>query len=239
MSKESRKQQDNDPKAQAAGPDLEAEHSPDTSRRASNAGLQAEVQKKLQKGGAGGPANAQAAAAKGVKSPTTTMPHQERLQQAFGPQHDLSGVQAHVGGDGSAEEMGAQAYATGNHVVFGAEPDLHTAAHEAAHVVQQRAGVQLKGGVDQPGDVHERHADAVADRVVAGKSATDLLRWTDELRGSRRRSGPEEGSGDARRVAHGIRRQDHRRSQGCVDDDRPQDARRPGGYPEGARAPAR
>jgi hypothetical protein len=40
-------------------------------------------------------------------------------------------------------------YATGNHVAFKGAPNLHTAAHEAAHVVQQRGGVQLKGGVGQ------------------------------------------------------------------------------------------
>jgi len=34
--------------------------------------------------------------------------------------------------------LGAQAYAVGDAVVFqGAAPDLHTAAHEAAHVIQQ------------------------------------------------------------------------------------------------------
>lgn len=63
----------------------------------------------------------------------------------------------------------------GNHVVFGRQPDLHTAAHEAAHVVQQAKGVNLKGGVGAEGDAHERQADAVADRVVAGKPAGDLL----------------------------------------------------------------
>lgn len=71
--------------------------------------------------------------------------------------------------------MGARAYAMGNHVAFGIQPDLHTAAHEAAHVVQQRAGVSLSGGVGQAGDAYERHADAVDDRVVAGESAEALL----------------------------------------------------------------
>jgi len=71
--------------------------------------------------------------------------------------------------------MGAQAFATGNHVAFAGTPDLHTAAHEAAHVVQQRGGVQLKGGVGEVGDAYERHADQVADRVVAGENAQDLL----------------------------------------------------------------
>ncbi|HEX2691093.1 MAG TPA: DUF5995 family protein [Kofleriaceae bacterium] len=36
-------------------------------------------------------------------------------------------------------------------------------------------GVQLKSGNDQPGDAYERHADAVADAVVAGRSAAPLL----------------------------------------------------------------
>jgi hypothetical protein len=71
--------------------------------------------------------------------------------------------------------MGARAYATGDHVVLGRGADLHTVAHEAAHVVQQRGGVHLKGGVGQAGDPHEQHADAVADRVVAGQSAASLL----------------------------------------------------------------
>jgi hypothetical protein len=71
--------------------------------------------------------------------------------------------------------MGAQAYTTGDHVVLGDAADLHTVAHEAAHVVQQRGGVQLAGGVGQAGDPYEQHADAVADRVVRGESAEDLL----------------------------------------------------------------
>src|SRR5262249_9399733 len=54
-------------------------------------------------------------------------------------------------------------------------PDLHTAAHEAAHIVQQRAGVHLKGGVGQSGDAYERHADEVADLVVQGKPADRAL----------------------------------------------------------------
>src|SRR5262249_50710185 len=46
---------------------------------------------------------------------------------------------------------------------------------EGAHVVQQRAGVQLSSAVGQVGDAYEQHADAVAARVVAGESAQDLL----------------------------------------------------------------
>ncbi|HET9623306.1 MAG TPA: DUF4157 domain-containing protein [Kofleriaceae bacterium] len=89
----------------------------------------------------------------------------------------MSGVKAHTGSDAaaSARDMGAQAYATGDHVVLGDTTDLHTVAHEAAHIVQQRAGVHLRGGVGAVGDPYERHADAVADQVVQGKSAEALL----------------------------------------------------------------
>ncbi|HTR51221.1 MAG TPA: DUF4157 domain-containing protein [Kofleriaceae bacterium] len=118
-----------------------------------------------------------AAAEHGVSGAGGSLPHAAQIQASFGADHDISGIQAHVGGPAAAatHTMGAQAYATGNSVAFGAPPDLHTAAHEAAHVVQQRGGVQLKGGVGQAGDAHEQNADAVADRVVAGKSASDLL----------------------------------------------------------------
>ncbi|MBE7452682.1 MAG: DUF4157 domain-containing protein [Kofleriaceae bacterium] len=118
-----------------------------------------------------------AAAAHGIGGPATSLPHLAQIQRAFGPDHDLSTVQAHVGGPAAAASaaMGAEAYATGGHVAFASQPDLHTAAHEAAHVVQQAQGVHLYGGVGQAGDTYERHADAVADRVVAGRSAADLL----------------------------------------------------------------
>jgi hypothetical protein len=98
------------------------------------------------------------------------------IQRSFG-RHDVSGVQAHVGGvaEKASSDMGATAYATGSSVAFRSSPDLHTAAHEAAHVVQQRGGVQLKAGVGEAGDAHERHADAVADLVVEGRSAEGLL----------------------------------------------------------------
>ncbi len=60
-------------------------------------------------------------------------------------------------------------------MAFARQPSLFIAAHEAAHVVQQRAGVHFAGAVGQAGDPYEQHADAVAARVVAGESAEDLL----------------------------------------------------------------
>ncbi len=116
------------------------------------------------------------AAARGVRGASERLPHHDAIQASFG-RHEVGGIQAFVGGAAAeaTQAMGAEAYASGNAVAFGAAPDLHTAAHEAAHVVQQRGGVQLKGGVGEAGDPYEQHADAVADRVVAGQSAESLL----------------------------------------------------------------
>jgi hypothetical protein len=123
-------------------------------------------------------------AAHGTSGAGSGLPFLEQIQRAFGD-HDVSNVQAHIGGPAAdaCQRMAANAYATGNHVAFRDAPDLHTAAHEAAHVVQQRAGVRLPGGVGQVGDEYERNADLVADAVVAGRSAEALL-------GGTRRSGP-------------------------------------------------
>ncbi len=118
-----------------------------------------------------------AAAAHGIAGAGATLPFLDQIQASFGPAHDVSHVQAHVGGAAAeaSSAMGALAYATGDHVAFAGRPDLHTAAHEAAHVVQQQSGVQLAGGVGASGDSYERHADQVADSVVRGESAAELL----------------------------------------------------------------
>jgi len=131
------------------------------------------------KAGAGGGATADAVpeiAARGTEGSGSALPHLATIQRASG-RHDVSGVVAYVGGAAAeaSRELGAEAYATGDRVAFASSPDLHTAAHEAAHVVQQRSGVQLLGGVGEVGDPYELHADAVADAVVAGQSAEPLL----------------------------------------------------------------
>lgn len=116
------------------------------------------------------------AAARGTSGAGRPLPFLQQIQSAFG-RHDVSRVQAYVGSQATeaARAMGASAYATGNKVAFSGTPSLHTAAHEAAHTVQQRAGVQLQSGIGQVDDPYERHADAVADAVVAGRSAEGLL----------------------------------------------------------------
>jgi len=117
-----------------------------------------------------------AAAAHGISGGGGALPHGGPIQQSFGG-YDISNVTAHT--DGAAAQattaMGADAYATGSNIAFKGAPDLHTAAHEAAHVVQQQAGVSLSGGVGKVGDSYEQHADKVADAVVAGKSAEPIL----------------------------------------------------------------
>jgi hypothetical protein len=105
-----------------------------------------------------------------------SLPFADQIQRSFGA-HDVGDIRAHTGGAAAEANaaLGSQAYAKGTDVAFAGTPDLHTAAHEAAHVVQQRAGVSLKGGVGEAGDAYEQHADAVADKVVAGESAEGLL----------------------------------------------------------------
>ena len=127
------------------------------------------------RGGLAG-ADPHAAADRGVSGSPTELPFLGAIQASFGS-YDVSGVDAHTGGAAAEAcgELGASAFARGDQVAFAGAPDLHTAAHEAAHVVQQRAGVHLAGGVGREGDPYERHADQVADAVVAGASAEPIL----------------------------------------------------------------
>jgi len=129
--------------------------------------------------GASGEASSEgvhAAAAQGTSGTATELSFLDRIQTSFG-HHDVGNVQQYTDANANAasKAMGAKAYATGNAVAFAGAPDLHTAAHEAAHVVQQRGGVQLKDDVGATGDRYEQHADAVADKVVSGESAETLL----------------------------------------------------------------
>lgn len=121
-------------------------------------------------------ADAQAVAADGLQGEGRRLPFVDKIQAAFG-HHDISGVSARIDAHSSraARKLGARAYATGSNIAFDGQPDLRLATHEAAHIVQQRNGVHLSGRLGQAGDRYERHADAVADAVVAGRSAEQLL----------------------------------------------------------------
>lgn len=114
-------------------------------------------------------------AAQGLSGSGGPLPHHDAIQASFGT-HDVSGISAHTdaAAASASADMGALGYAMGDRVAL-KSTDLHTTAHEAAHVVQQRSGVSLKDGMGSAGDAYEAHADAVADKVVAGQSAQGLL----------------------------------------------------------------
>lgn len=120
--------------------------------------------------------DAQAVATAGFTGPAAPPPQLDTIQRSFG-HHDVSETRAYIGGAAAdaSRALGAAAYASGDQVAFAEQPDTFLIAHELAHVVQQRGGVQLSGGVGAAGDAHERHADEVATRVVRGESAETLL----------------------------------------------------------------
>ncbi len=127
----------------------------------------------LQRSAKGDP---RAQAARGNAGPAAPLPHRAAIQAAFG-KHDVGDLRAHTGPEAAAgaQDLGAEAYAQGDDIAFSGPPDLATAAHEAAHAVLQGQGKSPAGGEGSPGDAFEQHADAVAARVVAGRSAEDLL----------------------------------------------------------------
>lgn len=104
------------------------------------------------------------------------LPFLGTIQHSFG-RHDVSHIRSHTDAKSAvtAYALGAEAFTQGADVSFSRAPSLHTAAHEAAHVIQQGIGVQLSGGMGQQGDRYERHADEVADRVTRGQSSEALL----------------------------------------------------------------
>ncbi len=115
---------------------------------------------------------------------STQLPAQERA--FFEPRlgHDLSAVRVHTDAS-SAESVGAlhaTAFTHGSDIYFGRnrwQPGTTSGrqllGHELTHVLQQRSGLKPAGGVSKHGDALERHADVVAEQVVAGGSASGLL----------------------------------------------------------------
>lgn len=120
-------------------------------------------------------------AQRGLRGANDALPHRARIQAAFG-RHDISSIRTRTGGEArvAASNMGSMAFASGERIAFRETPSVHLAAHEAAHTIQQRAGISLRDGVGTPGDRWERHADRVADAVAAGQSAEAIL---DEVTG--------------------------------------------------------
>jgi hypothetical protein len=118
----------------------------------------------------------QEAARLGTGGPSRQLPHLVEIQRSFG-RHDVRQIAAHVGREATAGagQMGAAAFTFGERVAFARPPTLETAAHEAAHVIQQRSGVHVPGGVGKSGDVYEQQADRVAEQVRQGRSSETLL----------------------------------------------------------------
>lgn len=120
--------------------------------------------------------SSQQVAQAGMTGSGQKLPFADRIQASFG-HHDVSKISAHLGPSAqhSSLALGAQAYSTKGNVVFGQTPSLHTAAHEAAHAIQQRQGLSLPSGLGSPSDRYEQQADEVARRVEQGQSCQDLL----------------------------------------------------------------
>jgi hypothetical protein len=93
-------------------------------------------------------------------------PHIEKIQQATGLAVPLRGVVDESG----CRNRGAVAYTEGTVTHFAtAAPEIHVAAHEAAHQLQH-AGLVHDAGLGAEG-----HAGAVADAVRAGRSAAPWI----------------------------------------------------------------
>src|SRR5688572_4322586 len=70
------------------------------------------------------------------------MPYREEMEQRFGA--DLSGVKVSIGGGAAdaCDKLGAESYAQGESVAFKQQPGKWQTAHEVAHVLQQRRGIE-------------------------------------------------------------------------------------------------
>jgi hypothetical protein len=97
------------------------------------------------------------------------------MEARFGADFGAVRVHRDATAQRSARDLGARAYTSGRHIVFGStQVDDHTLAHELTHVQQQAAGPVA--GTDtgtglrlsHPADTDERAAEANAARVMAG-----------------------------------------------------------------------
>jgi Domain of unknown function (DUF4157) len=104
------------------------------------------------------------------------------MEPRFG--HDFSNVRVHNDARAmeSAHAVKAAAYTVGRHIVFAGHQlqfnslgEKQLLAHELTHVVQQRQQDQdfsrREIQIGSPGDIYEREADAIGNKIIAGKSA--------------------------------------------------------------------
>lgn len=102
---------------------------------------------------------------------TTALPHAAAWQRSFGG-HDTSSVTVHAGARASAalDALGARAYTTGNQVSLPGAQGPRPAAHEAAHVVQQRRGHAT------PAPPSDQAAEALAEEIARSAAAPHQAR---------------------------------------------------------------
>jgi hypothetical protein len=110
----------------------------------------------------------------------TALPSPLRARLESHASVDLSEVRIHTGAESeaAADAVGAQAYAVGQDIYFGAgaydpgsESGQHLIAHEVAHTIQQRGAAphpQYKLAVTNPGDAAEVEADRFSDSFSSG-----------------------------------------------------------------------
>lgn len=96
---------------------------------------------------------------------TSTLPHRDELEKYLGK--DISEVKPH-NPPVPSDSLGSQAYALGDKVEMKAgDPSHHTAAHEVAHVVQQRAGEE---GVNAQANTDEKKEPCKCMRLTGSLS---------------------------------------------------------------------
>jgi len=118
-----------------------------------------------------------------LRSPGQPLDEQTRtfMESRFG--YNFGPVQVHTDDKAaeSARAVSARAYTVGRHVVMGqgeyapgTDAGRRLLAHELVHVVQQSGGERLqKLSVGAVGDVYEREAEGVAERVVGVEQLED------------------------------------------------------------------
>lgn len=182
------------------------------------------IQRRSEHQSSGTPAQLTALAHSGMQGAASEYPHREKIEASFG-QPIQAKAYTDEGASAACDAMNAHAYALGAQVAFaGRTPDLHTAAHEAAHTLQQARGVQLKDGIGERGDRYEREADHAADLVVSGASAAHLF------------SSPASPATTAPVVQRDERRDERRGDRTRREEDRDRRERRPEGGRDRARA---
>ncbi len=114
----------------------------------------------------------------GLSGEPLDAPTRAAVESRFG--HDFSRVRVHTDARAgeSAVELGADAYAFGNHIVFAPErfapsttAGLRLLTHELGHVVSEPAPAGPPIGVGSVNDGAERNADVAADAALAGRAA--------------------------------------------------------------------